>query len=317
MPDRHLTLEERRTIFRLLNAKLLVEAIAKQLGHHCSTIFREISCNLFREVKEYRGYFPITTEDNAKRRQQRRRKLIQNTPLRQHVIEMLATWWSPEQIARRRWSAPVSRDDLPGRLQPRRPGAGAPPPSAPCPAPVALPLRPQAPQLEGPARTDDRPATCRDRAAAGDRALRRRPADLQTRQRQDQRDLTCRAQEPSAPPRPEQRPALAWRHRGNRRGPRTPAAGGAADHYVLSRLEVPGLRPLGQEIWDRRLLLRPAQSSAASWLRSLQESDRGSADPRWQKAVSRTPTAGCAATYPARRTSPSSLPPISARSRAA
>jgi IS30 family transposase len=100
-PYRHLTLEERRTIFRLLNAKLPVAEIAARLGRHRSTIFREISRNLFREVKEYRGYFPVTADDSARQRRQRRRKLIQDARLRQHVTAMLARWWSPEQIAGR------------------------------------------------------------------------------------------------------------------------------------------------------------------------------------------------------------------------
>jgi IS30 family transposase len=101
MPYRQLTLEERRTIFRLLDAKVPVAEIAAQLGRHRSTIHREISRNLFREVKEYRGYFPVTADDRARRRRQRRRKLIRDARLRQHVTEMLARWWSPEQIAGR------------------------------------------------------------------------------------------------------------------------------------------------------------------------------------------------------------------------
>jgi transposase, IS30 family len=101
VPYRHLTLEERRTIFRLLNAKVPVAEIANQLGRHRATIHREINRNLFREVKEYRGYFPITAEDSARRRRQRRRKLIRDARLRQHVTTMLAQWWSPEQIAGR------------------------------------------------------------------------------------------------------------------------------------------------------------------------------------------------------------------------
>jgi transposase, IS30 family len=53
---RHLTLEERRTLFRLLNAKLPIQEIAAQLGRHRSTIYREIARNEFREVRQYRGY---------------------------------------------------------------------------------------------------------------------------------------------------------------------------------------------------------------------------------------------------------------------
>ncbi len=98
---RQLTLGERRAIFRLLDAKLPVAEIASQLSRHRSTIHREISRNLFREVKEHRGYFPITANDGARRRRQRQRKLIRDACLRQHVTEMPARWWSPEQIAGR------------------------------------------------------------------------------------------------------------------------------------------------------------------------------------------------------------------------
>ena len=53
---RHFTLEERRTLFRLRNAKLPIKEIASQLSRHRATIYREIARNEFREVKEYRGY---------------------------------------------------------------------------------------------------------------------------------------------------------------------------------------------------------------------------------------------------------------------
>jgi transposase, IS30 family len=98
---RQLTLDDRRTIFRLLDAKLSIDAIARELGRHRSTIYREIARNLFREVKEYRGYYPLTADDSTRRRRQRRRKLVQDARLRAHVIEKLELCWSPEQIAGR------------------------------------------------------------------------------------------------------------------------------------------------------------------------------------------------------------------------
>ena len=98
---RHLTLEERRTLFRLLNAKAPVDVIAARLGRHRSTIYREVARNEFREEKAYRGYYPLTAEDSARRRRQRRRKLARNAALREHVIEKLGLCWSPEQIAGR------------------------------------------------------------------------------------------------------------------------------------------------------------------------------------------------------------------------
>ncbi len=100
-PYRHFTLEERRTLFRLLNAKLPIKEIAGQLGRHRSTIYREIARNEFREVKQYRGYYPVTAEDSARRRRRRQRKLVRDPRLRSHVVEKLKLWWSPEQIAGR------------------------------------------------------------------------------------------------------------------------------------------------------------------------------------------------------------------------
>ena len=71
---RHFTLDERCTLFRLLGAKLPIKEIAAQLGRHRSTIYREIARNEFREVKQSRGYYPITAEDSARRRRRRQRK---------------------------------------------------------------------------------------------------------------------------------------------------------------------------------------------------------------------------------------------------
>ncbi len=97
----HLTLEERGTLFRLLGAKLPIKEIAAQLRRHRSTIYREIARNEFREVRQYRGYYPITAEDSARRRRRRQRKLVRDAHLRGHVVEKLKLLWSPEQIAGR------------------------------------------------------------------------------------------------------------------------------------------------------------------------------------------------------------------------
>jgi transposase, IS30 family len=96
-----LDLDERRTIFRLVNAKVPVAAIARQLGRHRSTIHREISRNHFHEQREYAGYFPLTAQDRARQRRQRRSKLRRHDVLRHDVIDKLKRCWSPEQIAGR------------------------------------------------------------------------------------------------------------------------------------------------------------------------------------------------------------------------
>jgi IS30 family transposase len=89
---RHLTLEERRTLFRLQGAKLPINEIASQLGPHRCTIYREIARNEFREVRQYRGYYPVTAEDSARRRRRRQRKLVRDAHLRGHVVEKLRLW---------------------------------------------------------------------------------------------------------------------------------------------------------------------------------------------------------------------------------
>jgi transposase, IS30 family len=55
----------------------------------------------YHEVKQYRGYYPLTAQDSARRRRRRQRKLVRDAPLRGHVVEKLKLWWSPEQIAGR------------------------------------------------------------------------------------------------------------------------------------------------------------------------------------------------------------------------
>jgi IS30 family transposase len=98
---RQLDLDDRRTIFRLLDAKVSVTNIARQLGRHRSTVHREISRNHFREQREYTGYFPLTAQDRARQRRQRLSKLRRHEDLRRYVIDKLERCWSPEQIAGR------------------------------------------------------------------------------------------------------------------------------------------------------------------------------------------------------------------------
>ncbi len=98
---RQLDLDERRTIFRLLDAKLPVAAIASRLGRHRSTIHREIRRNHFHEERLHAGYFPLIADDLARERRQRRCKLSRHESLRCHVVEKLTACWSPQQIAGR------------------------------------------------------------------------------------------------------------------------------------------------------------------------------------------------------------------------
>src|SRR5687768_17087922 len=94
--------DERRTLFRLVEARRPVGEIAARLGRHRSTIYRELGRNRFRDGdRGFCGYFPLTAQDLADRRRLRRGKLAADDGLRAHVVDRLAAGWSPQQIAGR------------------------------------------------------------------------------------------------------------------------------------------------------------------------------------------------------------------------
>ena len=89
---RHLGLDQRRTLFRLVEARTPVGEIAARLGRHPSTIYRELGRNRFRDGgRGFCGYFPLNAQDLARRRRQRRRKLAADDDLREHVVGRLGT----------------------------------------------------------------------------------------------------------------------------------------------------------------------------------------------------------------------------------
>jgi IS30 family transposase len=99
---RQLDLDERRTLFRFVEARRPVGEIATRLGRHPSTIYRELGRNRFRDGdRGFRGYFPLNAQDLAWRRRRRHRKLVADDALRTHVVERLEAGWSPQQIAGR------------------------------------------------------------------------------------------------------------------------------------------------------------------------------------------------------------------------
>src|SRR5690349_5357114 len=60
---RHLDLDERRTLFRLIEARTPVAELAARLGRHPSTVYRELGRNRFRGGdRGFCGYFPLNAQ---------------------------------------------------------------------------------------------------------------------------------------------------------------------------------------------------------------------------------------------------------------
>ncbi len=104
----HLTLDERRSLFRMQEARLGVAEMAARLGRHRSTIYRELGRNRFRDPDASRdsrrnmsGYYPVTAQDMARARRRRLAKLARHEELLAHVVDRLRAGWSPQQIAGR------------------------------------------------------------------------------------------------------------------------------------------------------------------------------------------------------------------------
>jgi IS30 family transposase len=102
LPYTHLTLAERREIYRLRSAQIPVAVIAQRLNRHPSTIYREISRNWMHDEEPlYQGYFHVAADMQARARRQRLGKLSRHLALAVYVIDCLKAAWSPEQIAGR------------------------------------------------------------------------------------------------------------------------------------------------------------------------------------------------------------------------
>ncbi|WP_152538694.1 helix-turn-helix domain-containing protein, partial [Aquimarina macrocephali] len=84
----HLTLPERRDIFKLLVRKKSVREISDHLNRHPSTIYREIHRNRFYdEFQALNDYYPLIAQDCYRERRQKNTLLSRYPELKDFVIE--------------------------------------------------------------------------------------------------------------------------------------------------------------------------------------------------------------------------------------
>ena len=88
----HLSLDERRKIYFLREEKISVNEIAKRLGRHRSTIFRELQRNTFfcEEDKTLNGYTHLNAQEFYRRRRQKQQKVESVTGLKAFIMGLNA-----------------------------------------------------------------------------------------------------------------------------------------------------------------------------------------------------------------------------------
>jgi IS30 family transposase len=73
LPYTHLSLDERRELFRLHSAQIPMRVIAQRLNRHPSTLYREVKRNWFYDQEPlYRGSFHVAADMQARAWRQRR-----------------------------------------------------------------------------------------------------------------------------------------------------------------------------------------------------------------------------------------------------
>ncbi len=95
--------EQRCQISAYLQAKISIPEIAKQLGFHKTTIYREIKRNSKRGIRSFNSiYTPLEAEKLAKKRYKNcKRRTVIKGDIEKVVRSGLREGWSPEQVAGR------------------------------------------------------------------------------------------------------------------------------------------------------------------------------------------------------------------------
>lgn len=83
--------------------KTPIDEIARAIGRHRSTIYRELKRNWFveREIPDLTGYWCTVAQQMAAERRRRQMKLLRDRDLLQAIVDRLKAGWSPEQVAGR------------------------------------------------------------------------------------------------------------------------------------------------------------------------------------------------------------------------
>ena len=92
----HLTLDERRSLFRMHEARPGIAAMVARLGRHRSTISRDLRRTRFRDPDapwdrrhDMAGYYPMTAQDLARARRERLYNYpVVNLPIFHTVVGM-------------------------------------------------------------------------------------------------------------------------------------------------------------------------------------------------------------------------------------
>jgi IS30 family transposase len=99
----HLTALEREQVAIWLQMRVSKAEIARRLGRHPCTIFRELKRNsVYDRYSDRRSYRAIAAQElSGQRRHQPRTRKLQQPEIRRCVLHWLGKYWSPDQIAGR------------------------------------------------------------------------------------------------------------------------------------------------------------------------------------------------------------------------